>query len=189
MTTSSTGGRNSWGDALRAAPKLWNALKLLAGVLVAIVSGALSAQAWVDSRYATDTELTVAVREAVTKCEKGADGKPVTDPASAACRVAKVEADIGVPVELDPPPVTARLTRLETAKIEQIERLGLEIRERVGLQVGLYRALQQTRMTSVQRDAIEDSKVAARAKFDELVLRMSPREAADRVLEIAKVPR
>lgn len=183
-----TSNRNSWGDALRAAPKLMGALKVLGMAVVAVVSGVLTAQAWV-ADLATEAEARNAALDAVTTCVPDKPGQPGTDPASAACRVAKVEARLGVPVEADPPPIAARLTRLETARVEQIERLGLEIRERVGLQVGLYRALQATRINDEQRDAIEDAKVRAREKFDELVLRMSPREAADRVLEIAKVPR
>lgn len=104
-------------------------------------------------------------------------------------RVAAVETAIGTPVEVNPPPVTARLTTLETARVEQIERLGLEIRERVGLQVALHRALKATQMDAAQREEIQAAAAAARLKFDDFVLKTSPREAADKVLEAAGVPR
>lgn len=86
------------------------------------------------------------------------------------------------------PPVYARLDALELARLAESERLGLEVRERVGLQVALYRALQAAG-TRQQREVAERAALAARLRFDDFVLRMSPREAADKVLEEARVPR
>ncbi len=69
--------------------------------------------------------------------------------------------------------------------VSLVQRIGLETRARVGLQVALARGLDPRR----KREA-EDSAAIARAKFDELVLRgATPADAAERVLELMRVPR
>lgn len=69
--------------------------------------------------------------------------------------------------------------------ISLVQRIGLETRARVGLQVAFSRGSDPRRT----KDAL-DSAAIARAKFDEYVLQGdTPAQAADRVLELMRVPR
>ncbi len=77
------------------------------------------------------------------------------------------------------------LTEVRVGNTRQLERVGTLLRERVGLQVALHVGIDPKR-----RDAAQQAAVNARAKFDELVLKGStPEDAADRVLEYARIPR
>ena len=77
------------------------------------------------------------------------------------------------------------LTEVRIGNTRQLERVGVVIRERVGLQAALSVGLDPKR-----KDAAQRASVAARAKYDELVLRgMAAEEAEQRALEHAGVPR
>lgn len=91
---------------------------------------------------------------------------------------------LGHPNSDNPGPLYPRLQELEFSRLMLTERLGVETRARVGYQVELYYAADPKRRAAAAKAAR-----AARASFDDLVLRLPPEAAAERALERAGVPR
>lgn len=107
------------------------------------------------------------------------------DAQSAKAECARLAKMIGEPTPVESRETLAeRMTASATTDLQHDQRIGLAVRERVGYQVALHVGMDPKR-----REAAQDARIAALAKYDELVLRYSPEAAADKVLQQARVPR
>jgi hypothetical protein len=99
--------------------------------------------------------------------------------------VAKLTATIGQRSDVESRQTVAEWMRAsDTAKTALREKLGIEVRTRVGLQAAVHVGMDPKR-----KEAAERAAVAIRARYDDLVVRFPPEEAAERALEQARIPR
>lgn len=83
------------------------------------------------------------------------------------------------------------LRPLNDAKLSSEMRVGIEVRERMAVEVGLHQLMRMCKLNEEQRLGIERSMINAEDRHETLVLRMkmTPEDAADRVVNEYKVRR
>jgi hypothetical protein len=166
--------RDSMTGQWRAFPRAWKALTLVGGAALCVGS----AGATVGFRYGT-----VPTRAEVSALSEREDA-----------RYTAMHNLLGTPPQttLAEPtvvPIFTRLQRINDGDTAQVERVGLVVREYVGVRVALHRVLQMPPSTKLQRETSQRAAIAARDRFDHFVMRLSPNDAANKVLEEAGVPR
>jgi hypothetical protein len=155
------------------------------GIVMLAVCSALGAAiftasaSWVGG-IATNAELDQAVAPVNERVKQA-----MQEAAAARAEVARLSAALGQRSEVESRQTIAEWMRSsETAKTALTEKLGREVRTRVGLQAAVHVGMDPKRKAAAERAA-----VAIRARYDDLVLRYPPAEAAERALEQSRIPR